>query len=188
MFPVFSLFVACTSPKGAPLDSGVPADTGAPLDSGVSADSGVPADSAGACGETAPAATLALAFRETVLDGGPGTVRTEITWTDLSVGATDADGDLASWTLELWWVSGDAALDTARPADASELIDAYPEEEVVPPCATPRVEVGWAWVLSEDAEVSLLTPGAPYSVAAAVTDEGGLRSELVTVAGVAPEL
>ena len=183
MFYLLSMMLACTlSPTGEHAADSAP-DTA--IDTAI--DTAAPEDSAASCGETAPTANIDVSIEKMVAGGGPGTILTEIWWINVSIGATDPDGDLARWTFELWRATGDEALDTDRPADSSEEIDeeAY-VEETRPPCTTTAVLAGRAWVLSDDPAVSLLIPGAPYEIAVAVTDETGARSEIVSVAGVAP--
>lgn len=193
MLPLLSLLLACEVPEASPPDTGEPADTGAedsaaPEDTAAPEDSAAPEDTATSCGETAPTAGLVLGFERTSTGGGAGTVDTVIWWITLDISATDPDGDLAFWVLDLWWAAGDAALNTDRPADASETVETWYEEDFVPACTTTSVQLGLADVLSEDPEASLLIPGQPYAVGLAVTDEAGHRSEIVTVSGVAPEV
>ena len=181
MFYLLSTMLACTlSPTGEHAADSAP-DT--------AIDTAAPEDSAASCGETAPITSIDMSIEKMTTGGGPGTILTEIWWINVSIGATDPDGDLARWTFELWRATGDEALDTDRPADSSEEIDeeAY-VEETRPPCTTTAVQAGRAWVLSDDPAVSLLIPGAPYEIAVAVTDETGARSEIVSVAGVAPTI
>lgn len=195
MLPLFSLILACLAPPkgGTLLDSS--ADTAEdPLPGDTATEDSVPedtasGDTASGCGESAPVATLDVSFEETEVGSGSDAIHTVIWWTNLDIYAGDTDGDLARWTFELWRAVGDEVLDTDRAADGSEPIDESADDDPdPPPCTTFRVSTGRAWVLSDDPAVSLLVPGEPYTLAVAVRDESGARSEIVTVSGVAPEI
>lgn len=176
MLPLFSLILACLAPPVGDVLTDSSADS-------------APGDTASGCGETPPVAALDISFQETEVGGGPGAIHTVIWWTNLSIGGLDDDGDLARWRFQLWRATGDEVLDTDRPADSAEPIDeSYDDDLDPPPCTTTRVLAGRAWVLSDDPAVSLLVPGEPYTLAVAVQDESGARSEIVTVSGTAPEI
>ncbi len=197
MLKLLALFLACSVPKVSPRETGddtdAPADTGAedsaaPEASAAPEETAAPEDTATSCGETAPTAGLIFGFERTTSGSGSDGLTSVIWWMTLDISATDPDGDLAFWVLDLWWATGETALDTDRPADASQDFETWYEEDFVPDCTTTSIGIGLADVLSEDPEASILIPGEPYGLGLAVTDEAGHRSEILTVSGVAPEV